>query len=120
DLSPADTPLTRIVFKYSQNSGRFLPANPQFSDYVLARAKHLKSQIRSTGDPIENRNHLSDLLNVVLDYVFAGREKEAWTFFDQAYKLPDKNKVRTAVQSELNSSPVYRFIYRRRAKILRV
>lgn len=120
NLSPAGTPLPGIVFKYSKQSKRYLPANPQFSDHVLARAELLKSQIRPTGDPIENHNHLSDVLNVTLDYVFAGRQKEAWTFFDQAYKLPDKTKVKTEVQCELNSSPVYRFIYRRNTKGSRV
>lgn len=112
NLSPAGTPLTRIVFKYSKNSGRYLPANPLFSDYLLARAERMKTQIRSTGDPIENQNHMSDILNVTLDYVFAGRQTEAWTFFDQAYKLPDKTKMKKEVQAKLSRSPVYRYIYR--------
>ena len=120
NLSPGGTPLTRIVFKYSKTSRRYLPANPQFSDYLLARAEHIKSQISPTGDPIDDLNHLSDVLDIVLDYVFTGRQKEAWTFFDQAYKLPDKNKVKTEVQSVLNSSPVYRFIYRRKIQRSRV
>jgi hypothetical protein len=45
----------------------------------------------------------------VLDYIFAGKEQEAWTFYEHSYKLYDKKKIKTIVGDQ----PVYRFIYKK-------
>jgi hypothetical protein len=54
---------------------------------------------------------LSDILRIVLDYIFAGREEEAWTFYEEAYKLPDKTEVRRDILAVLKVQPVYRSLY---------
>lgn len=113
NLSPAATPLPTIIFKYSRKSRRYLPANFHFADYLLGKVEEQKQKIHPIGTPPDNMNHLGDVMTVVLDYVFAGREREAWTFYDHAYKLPDKNKIKRAIRAELKHSPVYRFIYRK-------
>lgn len=115
-LSPAGTPLPTIIFNYSEKKGRYLPANPQFSDYLLARIEDQKKEVSGIGDPVKNSNHLSNVLTIVLDYVFAGRENVAWTFYEQAYKLHDKDKIKRDIRAELKNSPVYRFIYRKNLK----
>jgi hypothetical protein len=115
-LSPAATPLPSIVFKYSKRSRKFSPANPQFANYVLDGIEKRKRVIHPVGGPPDNMNHLGDVLGVVLDYVFAGRAREAWAFFDHAYKLPNKNRIKKEIRAELRQSPVYRFIYRERIK----
>jgi len=115
-LCPGCTPLPTIIFKYSNRAGRFLPANPQFANYLLAKVEDQKQKIHSVGSPPDNMNHLGDILAVVLDYIFAGRQHEAWTFYDQAYKLPDKDRIKEEIRAELRDSPVYRFIYRRRSR----
>ena len=57
--------------------------------------------------------HLSDIMSITLDYIFAGQERKAWTFFDESYKLPDKNEMKAAIRAEIKDHPVYRFIYKR-------
>lgn len=115
-LSPAATPLPSIVFKYSTRSNRYLPANPEFAKHVLAGIEDRKRNIHPTGSPPDDMNHLGDVLGVMLDYVFAGRAREAWAFYDAAYQLPDKIKIKQAIRDELRHSPVYRFIYRKRIR----
>jgi len=51
----------------------------------------------------------------VLDYIFAGREQEAWTFYEQSYKLSDKKEIKTKIKAVLEDQPVYRFIYKKTA-----
>lgn len=110
-LCPGCTPLPTIIFKYSKKAATYLPANPQFADYLLTQIENGKRTIQAAGSPPDNMNHLGDVLGIVLDYIFAGRAREAWTFYDHAYKLPDKGKIKREIRSELRSSPVYRFIY---------
>jgi hypothetical protein len=115
-LSPAGTPLPTIIFKYSTKAGRYLPANPRFADHLLARIEDQKQNVRPIGDQLNNMNHLSDVLSIVLDCIFAGREKEAWTFYEGAYKLPDKSKIQREIRAVLRDSPVYRFIYHKHSR----
>jgi len=110
-LSPAATPLPSIVFKYSRESKKFLPANLEFAEYLLNGIEDRKRTIQAIGSPPDNMNHLGDVLGIVLEYLFAGHASEAWTFYDQAYKLPDKHEMKDKILAELRSSPVYRFIY---------
>lgn len=116
DLSPGATPLPTIIFKYTAKVGRYMPANPRFSDDLLAGVEDRKKGVTLIGDPIENSKHLSKVLSIVLDYTFAGREKEAWTFYEHAYKLPNKGNIKKSIQAELKHSPVYTFIYRKKVK----
>jgi hypothetical protein len=115
-LSPGATPLPTIIFKYSRKAKRYLPANPRFADYLLSKIEERKQNIQPIGGPVNNMNHLGDVLGIVLDYIFAGRERAAWTFYDQAYKLPDKDKIKKEIRAELRDSPIYRFIYRKHAR----
>ena len=113
-LCPGCTPLPTIVFRYSQKARRYLPANPRFAEYVLDGIEDRKKNVPPIGNPTDDMKHLGDVLGVVLDYVFAGRARQAWAFYDEAYKLPNKNKIKKDIQAELRSNPVYRFIYRKR------
>ena len=51
------------------------------------------------------------MLNVALRYVYAGEEKEGWSFYDRVYQLPDKEEIRARVLALLKDEPVYQFIY---------
>lgn len=113
NLSPAATPLPTIIFKYSNRARKYLPANSRFRNRLLADIKKRERQISLPTDPVEEMNHLGAVMAVLLDYIFAGRGREGWVFYDRAYKLPDKRKVKREILAELRVSPVYRFIYRR-------
>lgn len=110
NLSPAGTPLPTIIFKYNVKSERYLPANPLFRDYLLRDIDKQKAAIKPAEDQM---GHLSDIMSITLDYLFAGEERKAWTFFDESYKLSDKKEVKAAIRAEIKEHPVYRFIYRR-------
>ena len=84
---------------------------PQFAKHLLAEIENQKQSVPSPGDEVRKLNHLSSVPGIVLDFVFAGREREAWTFYDQAYKLPDKHRIKRQIRALLSDSPVYRFIY---------
>jgi hypothetical protein len=66
--------------------------------------------------PNDRMGHLANIMSTVLDYILAGREREAWAFYDNAYKLPDKIEVQTRIRAILRRHPVYRFIYGKDAR----
>jgi hypothetical protein len=109
-LSPAATPLPTIVFKYDAKTERYLPANPEFQGYVLKDLDKQNELLRTAEDPM---NHLSDIMSITLDYIFAGEERKAWTFFDESYKLADKKAIKAKIKAEIRNHPVYRFVYKR-------
>lgn len=111
-LSPAATPLPRVVFRYDEKAGRYLPANARFRRHLLGDATEARPKVRGTGSP---ESHLSDVLSVVLAHVFAGEERAGWEFYEETYGLPDKAEVRRETEAELRAQPVYRFIYAKRA-----
>jgi hypothetical protein len=113
NLSPASTPLPTIVFKYNVKSEKYLPANVLFREYLLRDVDKQKAAIKPAEDQM---GHLSDILSITLDYLFAGEEREAWTFFDESYKLPDRKKMKAAIRAEIKNHPVYRFIYKKTAR----
>jgi hypothetical protein len=109
-FSSAETPLPLVIFKYDEKAGKYLPANDFFQEYAL---KDIESQIATLAS--DESEYLSRRLDIALQYVFAGKEKEAWAFFDREYKHPDKEEVKSKVKAVLRDQPVYRFIYPKRA-----
>jgi hypothetical protein len=109
-FSSAETPLPLVIFKYDEKAGKYLPANHLFPEYAL---RGIKSTIATLGS--DESGYLSRRLDIALQYVFAGKEEEAWTFFDREYKRPDKEEVKSQVKAVLREHPVYRFIYPKRA-----
>ncbi|MEW6213045.1 MAG: hypothetical protein AB1631_32280 [Acidobacteriota bacterium] len=53
------------------------------------------------------------MLGVTLSYIYAGREEEAWKFFDENYKLDDKEDFKSKIKDALSHCPIYRYIYNR-------
>ncbi|HVF41860.1 MAG TPA: hypothetical protein VM936_02545 [Pyrinomonadaceae bacterium] len=111
DMSMAETPLPEIVFKYDANARRYLPANRLFPGYAL----------REVGRDVEalkpdDTTYMSERLDILLRYVYAGREREGWDFFDRAYARPDRDALKKKIASELAEEPVYKFLYRTAAK----
>ena len=107
-ISPLATPLPEVVFKYDAKAGKYLPANEQFQKYILRDVDAARSKVHG---PEEREAHLADVLSVVLSYIFAGKEQEAWEFYESAYKLPDKVEIKKEIEDMLKTQPVYRFMY---------
>jgi hypothetical protein len=58
--------------------------------------------------------YVAATLRAFLKRVYAGRETQAWAFFDAEYKLDDKQKLRSDIRKKLRGSSIYNYIYPRR------
>ncbi len=106
-LTTMDTPLPSVIFQYDPVAGQYLPANPYFKRCLLNDINKAEQDVRRN----ENAS-LGQLLSVVLDYEFVCEEERGWRFFEEVYKLPDKNRVRADIQKILNRHPVFRYFRR--------
>jgi hypothetical protein len=50
---------------------------------------------------------------LLLRFLYAGKEKEGWEFFDKAYTLSDADKIKAIVKEELQNAPAYKYIRKR-------
>src|SRR5262249_38032636 len=76
-LSVSATPLPKVVFRYDEQAGRYLPANHRYRDYLL---KDIKTEIRDL--PTEGgEQYVARRLDVLLQFLYAGKEKDGWEFF---------------------------------------
>jgi len=48
---------------------------------------------------------------VVLRYIYAGKEKEAWLFYDKEHHLFDKEEMKSKIRRKLKYCLVYQQIY---------
>ncbi len=110
NMSMAETPLPTTIFKYNEKAKKYLLANQIFQNYLLTGINDKIKQLNS-GD---ESNYLSDRLDIVLSYVYAGKEEEAWSFFDKEYKLPNKEEIKSKIKSILKNESVYKYIYENR------
>jgi hypothetical protein len=110
-LSVSATPLPTVIFGYDKQAGRYLPANHRYRDYLL---KDIETEIRDL--PAEGgERYVARRLGVLLQLLYAGKEKEGWEFFDKAYTLPDADKIKAKVTEVLQKAPAYKFIRKRSA-----
>jgi hypothetical protein len=107
----AETPLPEIVFKYDLKARKYFPANPAFQAYALMG---IDDAIRRV-NPNDASRYLSTRLDIVLRYIYAGKEAEAWSFFDEEYRLPDKEVMRAKIKAVLKKEAVYKYLYGKRA-----
>lgn len=111
NMSMAETPLPEIIFKYDAKARRYVPANRLFPDYALRGTDEDIRGLKPDGEA-----YMSRRLRILLRYVYAGREREGWDFFERAYERADRDALRKKIASELSKEPVYRFLYRTTAK----
>src|SRR5690606_13613527 len=109
DMSMAETPLPAIVFEYDSSAKEYLPANQQIADYVLRWVNDDIERARN-GDEI---GYLGRRLGIVLKYLYAGKDREAWEFFDKEYARDDKQEVKARIQDELRNEKTYQFLLKK-------
>lgn len=117
-MSHAYSIFPTAVFSYNEKKHKYLPANRRYSGYVLEGLdedlKNLETA-RSKNDPdniMTREEYLSAVLQVMMKYIYAGKEAEGWAFFDREYKLYNETEVRADIKNALASEPVYRSICR--------
>ncbi len=49
-------------------------------------------------------------VDVLLHYLYAGKEKEGWAFFESSYQAKDKVRVKRIIKNRLNYSSAYNYI----------
>jgi hypothetical protein len=113
-LSHSRSILPTIVFSYDEKLGGYRPANVRFRDYVLrgidediAKAKKLQSSVTDSNSYL-HEEYLSSVLNVVLNDLYTGKTKDAWSFFRTYYKLDDHREIEADLRKELRRSHIYR------------
>ena len=107
-ISVAETPLTRIIFKYDALANKYLPANQLHKEYSLSGIEDDIAKLKSKSEI----GYLSDRLRILLRYIYAGEQSRGWVFFEREYTLPDKAELENNANAVLKGHPVYKFVYK--------
>jgi hypothetical protein len=111
----ADSPSVTIYFKYDKNKQVYCPANAALWPVIASQieplvidVQRLNAQIDASqcgseeeSESLHRQNYRRSVLSVTLAEIYAGREKEAWAFFEEQYKPRDKAEWRAAVEKKL-------------------
>jgi len=113
-LNNVDSPFIDIVFVYNPTLQKYVPANPQFQDFALRnieddiqKAQEIKAESSAPG---QDGGKLGAVLKVVLSYLYAGKEQEAWSFYESEYNLPDKEEIKGTVKEAVSKDNVYKVL----------
>jgi len=111
----------QTIFKYDSKSGKYLPATHLFSEFVLdgLEKEGFAEQLRNFNERKEKS--LPEFLQIFMKYVYAGKEAEAWKFFDEteidlskpqplSEKSETKQQMKEHIKVDLNKDPIYIFI----------
>lgn len=109
-LAFSESPLPKIVFRYNKSTHRYYPANPRYSEYVLKGIEEEINEVKNYSDL------LPPVLNVMLQYVYAGKEMQAWAIFDRYYTMSDKEAMKQEIKQRLKADKIYRLINGHRSK----
>jgi hypothetical protein len=107
NMSPSETPLPEVIFRYDERERRYLPANHLFPNFAL---EGIERQIENTR---VSERRLSSVLHVVLRYIYAGRDQEAWSFFEREYAQADEKQMKAKILAVLRDEAVYKYLHRR-------
>lgn len=112
-MSMVECPLVSVEFKYDANARKYFPDR----DFLARRLEGI-SEDAAEIDPDEETpggvtgSYLARRLDILLRYVYGGREQEGWSFFKRTYNLPDKTAIEREIIAALAQDPVYKFVYR--------
>ncbi|MEO6393120.1 MAG: hypothetical protein ABIP75_14825 [Pyrinomonadaceae bacterium] len=107
NLSASDSPLVDVLFRYDARADRYLPAGQSLSEFSL---KGIEEEIKNAYDANEPR-YESNVLHIVLRYVYAGRERDGWAYYEREFTSPKKEQIRSDVLRMLKKERVHAFIY---------
>ena len=111
NIAHINVPQIGYDFRYDSKKERFLPANENFQDLyskgLNERASKIEPLNSSSGFDEEI---IKDFIETFLIYIYAGKENEAWEFFDKEYNLEDKENRKEKIKAVLSEDPIYKFI----------
>lgn len=105
-----------VAFKYDQKAKQYLPANHLFPAYSLDRVEEeiKKVEEMNASDEVPDYDYFYYTLDVTLRYIYAGRQQQAWDFFERAYRNQTwypKEKLRASIKEILREDGVYLSLY---------
>jgi hypothetical protein len=113
-LANTNSPFIDIVFSYEPKLREYLPANQRLSEFALRNLEQqinavrvVKSKWNGTG---YDGDILGEVLEVILSYLYSGKEKEAWEYYEAEYDLHDKAEMKSKIEKVLMDDAVYRAI----------
>jgi hypothetical protein len=109
-LPIARIPLPEIIFKYDRRLMKYVPANPVFESYALRGIRDL-----DLGKTIDEFDQRAVVLEKLLAFIYVGKQKQAWNFYDRSYKFSDRKEIRHRIEAILAKQHVYKFIYNPRS-----
>jgi hypothetical protein len=109
NMSPSETPLPEIIFKYDERERKYFPANHLFQNFALEGIERQIENLRI------GERRLSSVLHIVLQYIYAGKDQEAWSFFEREYTKPDKEQMKAKILAILKDEAVYKYLHRKGA-----
>lgn len=111
DMCGACGPEPRAVFKYDKRAGKYLPAPGKLPDFAMEtlqdswdhlREMHLKAE---AGDWSASQELSNSLLSYVVQTMYVGKEKEAWTIFEEYYpEKESKARARKELKERIKGS----------------
>jgi hypothetical protein len=117
-LCHALSPIPTVVFQYDEDRKKYSPASHLFPEYLLngiekdiLKVKELNERTDFATYDDSGGEYLSAVLQVVLRYIYAGKENEAWSFYESEYHLPDKEEMKSKIKKKLKNCLVYKQIY---------
>lgn len=131
DMCYAESPEPKIIFKYDRRKMMYYPANNRLPSVALKGIREKIEAIRSenkrakivnkkgSDEFIALSTYRWDMYDILLAYIYAGKEREAWKFYNSMpdFRVIDKIEGQPfgerEVRLRLKSDPVYKFVYRR-------
>jgi len=114
------SPHPEVIFSYDNKARRYTISSNKFDNYLLRNIDKTTNEFNEleTKVNIYNKDEnytkwLAQILDISLNYIYAGREVDGWGFFNSRYKFPDKEEARSNIIYRLNNDPVYKAIYGR-------
>lgn len=99
------------ILKYDQGAKKYVPANYLFQDEALKGNEEALASLPSKS----GIDYRQQLLNIFFAYLYAGKEREAWDFFEKEYNKPDKADLERKIRRELALEPVFQYLHPHRS-----
>ena len=114
-LANTNSPFIDVVFKYNPKTRKYVPANPEFQEYALREVEQKIRKAREVKEKWNGTGYDGDLLGAVLEvalpYIYAGKEQEGWSFYEE-YNSLDKEAIKSEIKKALEDDSIYRAIKR--------
>lgn len=111
------SPRPEIIFQYSAQKRRFLPANHKFQSLVLSDVENRLSILRKNKAGVVGNaaqwQFGAGFFDVMLRYLYAGKKKEGWEIFErESFPPMDKEELRKQINEHLKKDAIYKEIYK--------